>query len=243
MKRQILTVCLLASLAGAGAARAESTPTTPTTPTTATTPTTPTTPTTATTPITPMRPELEARRQALESRQKELEAEFQRLAADMEAQAKRMDPEGRLNGEQLFQLLQQREERLGRDHVEPEPIVISIVFFSCSLTGLLGWLFASYRKARQLHETVRLMVEKGAEIPPGLLAPPPKRKPSDLRRGIILSSAGLGLAIFLAVIPGSEGSWGAGVTLLLIGVGHLVVWRLQQGRGVLARELSPEPQP
>lgn len=239
MKRQILTVCLLASLAGAGAARAESTPTTPTTPTTATTPTTPTTLTT------PTRPELEARRQALESRQKELEAEFQRLTADMEAQAKRMDPEGRLTSEQLFELLQQRESRLASNNFDPSPIIGTIAFFSSLVTGLLVWQFSAYRKARLLHETVRLMVEKGTEIPAALLAPPPapKRKPSDLRRGIILSTAGLGLAIFLAVLPDTEGAWGAGLTLMLIGVGHLVVWRLQQGRGVLARELSPEPQP
>ncbi|MFL5352021.1 DUF6249 domain-containing protein [Archangium sp.] len=238
MKCQILTVCLLASLAGAGAARAESTPTT------ATTPTTPTTPTTATTPTTPTRPDLEARRQALESRQKELEAEYQRLAAEMEAQAKQMDPEARLTNEQLFELLQTREARLANGNdFDPTPIAISIVFFSSMLTGFLGWLFASYRKGRQLHETVRLMVEKGAEIPQGLLAPSPKRKPSDLRRGIILSTSGLGLAIFLAVVPDTNGAWGAGLTLLLIGVGHLLVWRLQQGRGVLSRELSPEPQP
>lgn len=106
--------------------------------------------------------------------------------------------------------------------------------------GLLAWLWTLDRKARRLHETVRLMVEKGAEIPLGLLAPP-QRKPSDLRRGIILSSTGLGLTLFLAMLPDAPGAWGVGVTLLFIGLGHLLAWRLQTGKGPLAASLSSEP--
>ncbi|PTL80605.1 DUF6249 domain-containing protein [Vitiosangium sp. GDMCC 1.1324] len=228
MKRQILTVCLLASLAGAG--RAEAAPI-------AETPPVPPSP-----PSKVRQPELEARRQALEARRGELEAEFQELETEMAAQAKEMDPEGRLTSDQLFELLQTRERRLDRDHFDPVPAIISMSFFGCTLTAFLAWLYASYRRARQIHETVRMMVEKGAEIPQGLLAPPPKRKPSDLRRGIILSTAGLGLAIFLGALPNAEGAWGVGVTLLLIGLGHLIVWRLQQGKGPLSSALSPEPQ-
>ena len=63
--------------------------------------------------------------------------------------------------------------------------------------------------------------------------------PSDLRRGIILSTSGLGLAIFLGAL-GSSGAWSAGVTLSLIGVGHLIVWRLQTLKGPWSSALATE---
>jgi hypothetical protein len=231
MKVQLLTVFLLATLAGG--AWAQSTPgaEAPAAPAVAPTPAEPLPPRLAT-----QRQQLEARRSALEAQQRALEADIQRL----EAEARRIDPEGRLNPEQLFELLQAREQRLSNEE-SPGPFLSGTFFFFCLLTGFLAWLVASNRKSRHLHETVRLMVEKGAEIPPGLLAPPPTRKPSDLRRGIILSTTGVGLTIFLGALPGANGVWGAGVTLFLLGVGHLLVWRLQRGRGPLAAELSPQP--
>lgn len=168
----------------------------------------------------------------------ELDADIRQLGAE----ARQVDPAGRLSADQLFQLLQQRQEQRADNEVNPGTVVIPIISISAMLMGFMAWVLGSYRKKRLLHETVRLMVEKGAEIPAGLLAPPP-RKPSDLRRGVILSTAGLGLAIFLAVLPDVRGAWGAGLTLFLIGVGHLIVWRLQAGKGRLSSELSPEPQP
>jgi hypothetical protein len=192
----------------------------------------------------PLPPELEAQRQELEARQRELDAERQALESNIqqiEAEAKRIDPDGRLTSQQLYDLLQEREARRQNDF-DPTTAIVSMSFFGCMLTGFLAFLVAGYRRARQLHETVRLMVEKGAEIPQGLLAPAPRRKPSDLRRGIILSTSGVGLAIFLGALPGASGAWGAGVTLLCIGVGHMIVWRLQQGRGAVAAALSAEPQ-
>jgi hypothetical protein len=192
----------------------------------------------------PLPPELEAQRQELEARQRELDAERQALESNIqqiEAEAKRIDPDGRLTSQQLYDLLQEREARRQNDF-DPTTAIVSMSFFGCMLTGFLAFLVASYRRARQLHETVRLMVEKGAEIPQGLLAPAPRRKPSDLRRGIILSTSGVGLAVFLGALPGASGAWGAGVTLLCIGVGHMIVWRLQQGRGAVAAALSAEPQ-
>jgi hypothetical protein len=166
-----------------------------------------------------------------------IESDIKRL----EAEARQIDATSRLSPEQLFQLLQQREARRANSHVDPASVIIPIVFFTSTLAGFLGWLLASYRRTRMLHETVRQMVEKGAEIPIALLAPPP-RKPSDLRRGIILITAGVGLAIFLAVVPDVQGVWVSGITLALIGVGHLIVWRVQTGKGRLSSEFTPEPQ-
>lgn len=202
MKRQMLQMCLMATLLGSGQAWSHPPP-----------------------------PELEAHRAAEE-------AELAAVEAEIDAQAKHLESSGRLSQEQLFSLLQDREARQAR--FDPTPVVICTVFFSCALTGFLAWLWAADRKARRIHETVRLVVEKGAEMPPGLLTPP-RNEPSDLRRGIILSASGLGLALFLAMIPGEEGAWGAGVMLLFIGLGHVLVWRLRNGKGPWATALSPEP--
>jgi hypothetical protein len=161
---------------------------------------------------------------------------------ELEAEVRQVDPHGRLTSDQLFKLLLERERQRSRGaEFDPAPAIITVFLFGSLLTGFLAWLFASFRKERQRHETVRLMVEKGVEIPSGLLAPAPKR-PSDLRRGLILSTTGLGLTIFLAAIPGANGVWGAGVTLLLIGVGHLLVWRVQGGKGSWSSALASEPQ-
>lgn len=236
MKTWLLTACLLATLAGGQAASAPM----------AEPPASPHTPSQGSAVRAPLPPQLEAQRQELEARRSELEAQRQQLESDiqqLEAEAQQIDPVGRLSSQQLYDLLQEREaRRYGPQDFDPTSAIISVFLFGSMLTGFLAWLLASYRKTRQLHETVRLMVEKGAEIPQGLLAPAPRRKPSDLRRGIILSTSGLGLTIFLAALPDMPGAWGVGVTLLLLGVGHMVVWRLQQGRGAVAAALSPEPQ-
>ncbi|MCY1076120.1 DUF6249 domain-containing protein [Archangium lansingense] len=236
MKTLLLSACLLATLAG-GRAVAAPMPEAPATPSA---------PHEGSTVKPQLPPRLEAQRQQMEARKSELDAQARKLAADiqqLEAEAQRIDPEGRLTRDQLFQLVQAREEaRLTRAEFDPSPALISMSLFGCSLTAFIAWLVASNRKSRHLHETVRMMVEKGAEIPQGLLAPAPRRKPSDLRRGIILATSGLGLTIFLAALPDAAGAWGAGLTLLCIGVGHMIVWRLQQGRGALSAALSPELQ-
>jgi hypothetical protein len=232
MKLQFVAVSLLATLAAGpalSAPQAEASATAPAAPTATAAPTAP---------AVPLPPQLEEQRQALEERKQALAAEERELAAEiqrLQEEAKQMDPERRLTSDQLFMLLQERQQLRAEQsgHFNAELPVLA------TLMGFVAWLFAGYRKQRQLHETVRLMVEKGAEIPTGLIVPPPKRKPSDLRRGIILSTSGLGLAFFLALLPGT-GAWGAGVTLFLIGVGHLIVWRLQTLKGPWSSALATE---
>jgi len=227
MKLQFVAVSLLATLA-AGPALS-----TPQAEASATAPAAPTAPAVPLPPhLAEQRQELEARKQALEAEEREFAAALQRL----QEETKRVDPDKRLTDDQVFMLLRERQQLMAQrnDRFDFE------LPFLTTLVGFVAWLFAGYRKQRQLHETVRLMVEKGAEIPTGLIVAPPKRKPSDLRRGIILSTSGLGLTIFLGALPGASGAWGAGVTLLLIGVGHLIVWRLQNLKGPWSSALATE---
>ena len=110
--------------------------------------------------------------------------------------------------------------------------IIGIVFstlFGAPVLIVAAIMFFSYLRSRSLHRTVREMVEKGQPVPPALFAPPAAvRARSDMRRGVILVMVGFGLMIFLgAVNDWDGGAWAIGIIPFLIGVGHLLVWKLE----------------
>jgi hypothetical protein len=114
------------------------------------------------------------------------------------------------------------------------PIVL-IVFLTIfglpvAVVGLI--LYFSFSKSRALHKTVRLMVEKGQPVPEALLNPPPViRQRSDLRRGVVLLMVGAGLMVFFGAVNDWEGgAWSLGIIPFLIGLGYLLVWRLDVRR-------------
>jgi hypothetical protein len=107
-------------------------------------------------------------------------------------------------------------------------IVIPLAFFLTILLVVISPLILRYRRHAQVHETLRLMIEKGAKIPPELLAPPVAEY-GDLRRGLILIGAGSSLSIAIGLINGFEsGSWAVGIIPAFIGAGYLIVWRYSQ---------------
>jgi hypothetical protein len=73
------------------------------------------------------------------------------------------------------------------------------------------------------------MVAKGQEVPAALFAPPPIIKArSDLRRGVVLLMVGFGLMIFFGAVNDWEGGvWSLGVIPFVIGLGYLLVWKLE----------------
>lgn len=95
-------------------------------------------------------------------------------------------------------------------------------------------MLINYFKARSLHRTVQSMVEKGQPIPPALLASPALPRPrSDLRRGIVLVMVGLGLMLFCgAASDWDGGAWAVGIIPFLIGLGYLLVWKLEAKKDV-----------
>src|ERR1043166_9520554 len=94
------------------------------------------------------------------------------------------------------------------------------------IVGLI--MYFSFSRSRAMHRTVRMMVEKGQPVPEGLLNPPPaQRQRSDLRRGVILTMIGVGLMVFFGAVNDWEGgSWTLGLIPFLIGMGYLLVWKL-----------------
>jgi hypothetical protein len=113
--------------------------------------------------------------------------------------------------------------------------IVGIIFttlFGAPVLVVAAVMFFSYLKSRSLHRTVRTMVEKGQEVPAALFAPPQViRARSDLRRGVVLVMVGLGLMVFFGAVNDWEnGVWSLGVIPFVIGLGYLLVWKLEGRR-------------
>jgi hypothetical protein len=110
------------------------------------------------------------------------------------------------------------------------PIVAITLFtvFGAPVLIVALILYFSFSRSRALHRTVRMMVEKGQPVPEALLNPPPaQRQRSDVRRGVVLTMIGIGVTVFLGAASEWEGgAWTLGLIPFLIGLGYLLVWKL-----------------
>jgi hypothetical protein len=114
------------------------------------------------------------------------------------------------------------------------PIVAISVFavFGAPVLMVALIMYFGFSKNRMMHRTIRMMVEKGQPVPAALLAPQPPavRQRSDMRRGVVLATVGVGLMVFLGAVNDWEGgSWAVGIIPFLIGIGYLLVWKLEGG--------------
>jgi len=114
----------------------------------------------------------------------------------------------------------------------PIVVIVFLAIFGSPVMIVCLIMYFSFSKSRALHRTVRMMVEKGQEVPAALLNPPPVvRQRSDLRRGVVLLMVGLGLMVFFAAVNDWQGgAWSLGIIPFLIGAGYLLVWRLDVRR-------------
>ena len=119
---------------------------------------------------------------------------------------------------------------LAPPHAPPADIVGTSIFFGALVTiVLLAQVFAT-RRERIRQETLRAMVDRGMEIPPGLIGDRARRS-SDLRSGLVLVGAGVGVSLAFALVHlnGQSGSglWSIGLVPMFMGGGYLVAWRVQ----------------
>jgi hypothetical protein len=114
--------------------------------------------------------------------------------------------------------------------VFPIVAITMLTVFGAPVLIVAVIMLINYAKARSLHRTVQTLVEKGQPIPAALLAPPSMPRPrSDLRRGVVLGAIGIGLIMFLGIEDGwQDGAWALGLIPGLIGVGYLIVWKLEK---------------
>ncbi len=116
--------------------------------------------------------------------------------------------------------------------------IVAIVFLSIFgapvLIVIMIGIFALLG-SRMRQRTIRMMVEKGQPVPAELLAPEVRhvRRRSDVRRGVVWTMVGLGLMIWLAAVNDWEGgAWSFGLIPFLIGLGYLIVWKLERKNDV-----------
>jgi Domain of unknown function (DUF6249) len=123
--------------------------------------------------------------------------------------------------------------------------IVAIVFMSIFgapvlIVMVIGTFALIGNRMRQ--RTIRMMVEKGQPVPAELLAPEVRRvrRRSDVRRGVIWTMVGLGLMIWLAAVNDWEGGvWSFGLIPFLIGLGYLIVWKLEGKKDIP----PPPPRP
>lgn len=104
------------------------------------------------------------------------------------------------------------------------PVLIAMVIGIIALVG-----------TRMRQRTIRMMLEKGQPVPAELLAPEVRRvrRRSDVRRGVVWTMVGLGLMIWLGAVNDWEGgAWSFGLIPFLIGLGYLIVWKLENKKDI-----------
>jgi uncharacterized membrane protein HdeD (DUF308 family) len=109
--------------------------------------------------------------------------------------------------------------------VVPIAVVGTIFGFSALMVGIVS--YSRHRNQRLRHETIRVALEKGQPLPPGLLDAGAAREPAfrDLRRGLVMLAVGLGAGLFLffSRIPGTpERAWAVGFVPALMGIAYLI---------------------
>lgn len=107
-------------------------------------------------------------------------------------------------------------------------LVAVILIFGTPVIIVLAVLRHRANRQRLVNEMVLKLADKGQPIPPELFMEPQKRK-SDLRSAFSLIGAGLGLMGFFWFVGGEEGI-GIGLIPLMIGLGQLLSWKIEQGR-------------
>ncbi len=139
------------------------------------------------------------------------------------------------------------------EFVIPIVAITMLTIFGAPVLIVALIMYFGFSKNRAMHRTIRIMAEKGQPIPPALLAPPTPavRQRSDMRRGVVLCMVGFGLMLFFGAVNSWEGgSWAIGVIPFVIGLGYLLVWKLEGKKDVsspppccanLPAAISPSP--
>jgi hypothetical protein len=152
----------------------------------------------------------------------------------------------KLSPEDIHSLIVQKM-RLQRDLQRPPPEAPSDLFFLITnLVPLSVFLFLflsvgavfyfRYHTERLKYETMRAMVEQGMNVPPELICPAKAatNANADLRRGMVLVSAGLGVCGCFWIIglsePNAMKALGLGLIPFFVGIGYLVVWKLGKNK-------------
>jgi hypothetical protein len=101
--------------------------------------------------------------------------------------------------------------------------LVAVAGFAFTLLIVLALMAFRRAQEHERYETMRRLIEKGAEIPKELLGVVAKEG-SDLRRGVVFIALGVGLTVFIM----SGSAWGLGALFVCIGLGYLLSSRMEK---------------
>jgi len=114
------------------------------------------------------------------------------------------------------------------------PIVMFVV------VAIVVWLvvYFRFRSKAEMQQTIRLALEKGAELSPeliGALGDPEPNRNRDLRRGVIWLALAVALLLCAFAVPDPSGDALRGILAgaafpFAIGVGYMIMWRYSSGQ-------------
>jgi len=115
--------------------------------------------------------------------------------------------------------------------------MVPILLIIAIAVVLCVYFYLRHRTSQSVQETVRTAIEQGQQLTPEILErlgqTPRRAKPenSDLRRGVILISVGLGIAAIGALLDRNI-PWqllaAVGSLPVLIGIAYLGLWRFDK---------------
>lgn len=117
---------------------------------------------------------------------------------------------------------------------EIKPILTILLVFLIPALVVVAVLIYRFRRQRLILEAIQKLADKGVTIAPELLQSLSsewslgRASVSPLRRAILLIATGAGLVIVLLAEGNSPTWWVFGMIPLLLGVGYLVIWKLEQ---------------
>lgn len=108
----------------------------------------------------------------------------------------------------------------------PVEIIVPLAFFAVPPICLFLFSIFRFRTIREKQQTLRVMVENGAHIPPEMFMDGKKTvepKERDRKRGILLCLGSIAFIIFtFAIRETPEGAWSIGLIPLFLGIGYLI---------------------
>lgn len=111
-----------------------------------------------------------------------------------------------------------------------EDVLIPIFLFFAMAFVLSFQIYFSNKTKSNLQETIRKVLDSGAELSPELIDRLSRQSApgsTDFRRGVLLIFLGVGISIFGQLIEPDELEVVAiGVLPIVLGLGYLVVWKL-----------------
>src|SRR5690348_2138865 len=100
------------------------------------------------------------------------------------------------------------------EFVIPIVAITMLTIFGAPVLIVAFIMYFGFSKSRMQHRTIRMLAEKGQPIPADLLAPPTPavRQRSDMRRGVVWATVGVGVIVFLGAVNDWEGgAWSFGL--------------------------------